>query len=743
MARGKARSRYLPEGTTLHGARGTSWRVAPADTFKGIRLAVPAWVIGAGGFGITYRVEAQPGGEVMALKEYFPEDFADRLSDGGVTPRADENGSNSRLFAEGLRKFSNEAQYLQELEHPNVCRVVDAFMANGTAYYVSELIEGRTALGENNGETSVHRRVTLHDYLSEAEGAPDPLTLSRVRHLIDQLLDAVEYVHTQGPAVVMRVLGFETRTLLHRDIKPSNILVRPHPDKRDAPATDVLADPRTVVQLIDFGSARGMAIDEGEGRTKSVAFITDSYAPPELKDNRISEQGPQSDIYSLAATFWRILIGKQPAMTDLIGGARAVNIGDGRAPLAFLSGMDSALQMDPRSRPQSVAAWRELLFRAEPKKASYSALRSPRMGVVVTLAVVSLLVLVRGGHWIMGQMGGPTGHVWAEADRAYQAAVADMAMAEAARTSARTISAAGEEAAEAANAAAATARNNLAAKADAERPRLIYNSWFGRITENGYTYAGYCRPDPNGTFTGDGNRTTYHCSRYMQATTTVPGTTYSGPTSPWRIDVGSGSFEGHVENGLPAQSGVLISGDGFWSSEIQSTEGANLTGVGQGRLRLGDHYHGVTGKALVSTTNGALSASSVTGLVEDWPIGGASMEGEWTPERAIGVFWEDGLDVALGRLLTSGGFSGRLVVAEGRVFVGFQPDDASLAWGALTRDEVPYYMGQTRNGAPEGCGVRIGEDGKRRGVYVVQGLEDPQNFRARCRDVRLDTAATP
>jgi serine/threonine protein kinase len=348
MARGKARSRYLPAGTTLHGASGRSYRIEPADAWKGVRLTTPAWVIGAGGFGITYRVVAEPGGEVMALKEYFPEDFADRAPDGSVSARTGEAGDTGKLFAEGLRKFSNEAQYLQELQHPNICRVSDAFMANGTAYYASDLIEGRAVIDEQEGR--INRRVTLHDYLAELEGAPDPLTLENVRPLVDQLLDAVQYVHTEGPALVLRVLGFETRTLLHRDIKPSNILVRPTPDKLDAGAAEVLSDPQTLLQLIDFGSARGMAIDEGDGNTKSVAFITDSYAPPELKDNRISEQGPQSDIYSLAATFWRILIGKQPAMTDIIAGARAVNLGAGRAPRAFLAGMDNALQMDPRLR---------------------------------------------------------------------------------------------------------------------------------------------------------------------------------------------------------------------------------------------------------------------------------------------------------------------------------------------------------------------------------------------------------
>lgn len=373
MARPARRNRYLAAGTTLQGAGGTSYRIEPADTWKGVRLKIPAHVIGAGGFGITYRGVEVESGSVLALKEFFPEDFAQRKPDGSVAPKADDAGTAGKLFQEGLRKFSNEAQYLQEFSHPNICRVTDAFLANGTGYYVTDLVDGRAVLEEGDGV--IERRVTLHDYLSEAEINGLMLTLDDVRPLVEQLLNALEYVHTEGPAVVQRVLGFETRTLLHRDIKPSNILVRPMEELQDAPADEVLRAPGTTVQLIDFGSARGIALEERDGATRSVAFITDSYAPPELKDNRISDQGPQSDIYSLAATFWRMLIGRQPTMTDLIGGARATLQGEGRAPRAFLAGIDAALQLDAKSRPQSVGDWRRMLFASEPRKLPAYSLR--------------------------------------------------------------------------------------------------------------------------------------------------------------------------------------------------------------------------------------------------------------------------------------------------------------------------------------------------------------------------------
>ncbi len=731
MARGKARSRYLPAGTTLSGPSGKSYRIEPAEAWKGLRLSTPPWVIGAGGFGITYRVVAQPGGEVVALKEYFPEDFADRAQDGAVAARPDDSGALGKLFSEGLRKFSNEAQYLQELQHPNICRVTDAFMANGTAYYVSDLVDGRATVDEAEGR--IHRRVTLHDYLAELDGDPDPLTLDRVRPLIDQLLEAVEYVHTEGPAVVLRVLGFETRTLLHRDIKPSNILVRPTPEKLDAGAAEILSDPETIVQLIDFGSARGIAVDEGDGNTKSIAFITDSYAPPELKDNRISEQGPQSDIYSLAATFWRILIGKQPAMTDLIGGARAVDLGATRAPGAFLSGMDAALRMDARARPQSVADWRALLFRPEPRPNLFAKWVN-RQNLVRAVGLAAIVLVGSVGIWALTRLGGPTDHIYRQADVAYQQALSDLSAAEGAREAAEAYIEDSEDAAQAAMDAAQSARENLAAKEEAERPRTIYNRP-SRITDGNNVYYGYCRVDPNGTFTINGGGTTYHCSRSVGAITVLPGGTYEGPNSPWRIDVGAGKFEGHINDGLPATAGVLSNGDGSISLEIETSDGANVSGLGRGMLRAGGSYRYAAGRMTVVSDETGLEASSVEGSISGWPSEETWMEGRWTPQASIGAIKQSDSIVALGRRSAAGAFSGRIILDDGRVFVGARPAGDGLWWGALLRDDVPYYLGQVRAGAPEGCGVRIGDDGKRRGVYLESGLEDPEAFRSVCRAV--------
>ena len=111
------------------------------------------------------------------------------------------------------------------------------------------------------------------------------------------------------------------------------------------------------------------------------------------------------------------------------------------------------------------------------------------------------------------------------------------------------------------------------------------------------------------------------------------------------------------------------------------------------------------------------------------------MEGRWTPEAAIGAIKQSDTVVAIGRRSVAGTFSGRVFLGDGRTFVGTRPADDGLWWGALLHDDVPYYLGQVRDGAPEGCGVRLGDDGRRRGVYLESGLENPEAFRSACRNV--------
>ena len=90
-------------------------------------------VLGAGGFGIIYRARHQETGGVVAIKEYFPREFAarDRMS---VVPAGRFSDS---AFASGLERFVLEARQLEKFQTlPGVVCVRTFFRANGTAYLV-------------------------------------------------------------------------------------------------------------------------------------------------------------------------------------------------------------------------------------------------------------------------------------------------------------------------------------------------------------------------------------------------------------------------------------------------------------------------------------------------------------------------------------------------------------------------------------------------------------------------------
>ncbi|WP_210650204.1 serine/threonine-protein kinase [Nocardioides sp. SYSU D00065] len=92
-----------------------------------------------------------------------------------------------------------------------------------------------------------------------------------------KLASAIETAHRSG--------------ILHRDIKPSNVLVTTYHE----PA------------LTDFGIAGHMGDVEGDNDVR----ISYPWSPPELLDGR-SNGSVASDVYSLGATIWHLLVGRSP-----------------------------------------------------------------------------------------------------------------------------------------------------------------------------------------------------------------------------------------------------------------------------------------------------------------------------------------------------------------------------------------------------------------------------------------------
>lgn len=279
-------------------------------------------VLGQGGFGITYLARDTNLDRLVAIKEYLPGEVAQRRSDGTVRERTNAQGER---YHWGLERFLAEARTLARFDHPNIVRVHSVFEDNDTAYMVMRFEEG------DNLATLLTKRGTLTE---------DDLLL-----ILLPILEGLEQVHQAG--------------FIHRDIKPENIHIR-----RDGSPV-----------LLDFGSARQSL---GRARTMTIV-VAPGYAPLEQYYGNPETQGPWTDIYSLAATCYRVIAGHAPldaiARTKgVLGSTRdvlvpAAAIGRGRYSERLLQAIDQGLELSEKERPQSVAEWRrEIVGDAGPRR---------------------------------------------------------------------------------------------------------------------------------------------------------------------------------------------------------------------------------------------------------------------------------------------------------------------------------------------------------------------------------------
>ena len=101
-------------------------------------------ILGHGSFGIVYVAKNTFLPETVAIKEFLPEDLADRVEGTQVVPKSADF---EEIYQEVLYKFLDEARTLFELAqphpHPNIVRVLSVFKHNNTGYMVMEYEDGQ------------------------------------------------------------------------------------------------------------------------------------------------------------------------------------------------------------------------------------------------------------------------------------------------------------------------------------------------------------------------------------------------------------------------------------------------------------------------------------------------------------------------------------------------------------------------------------------------------------------------
>ena len=212
-------------------------------------------MLGAGGFGVTYRVTDLKENKAAAMKEYMPLDAAYRpVGSKEVRPISESKRSQYEKFRQ---KFLEEAQTIYKFRgHPNIVEVKHLFYENNTAYYVMEYVEG----------------MDLKQFLKKQGGR---ISWSMLSPIIAQVVSGLKQVHSGG--------------MIHCDISPDNIF---------------LMNAGTV-KLLDFGAAKSTL--RGSVET-SVIVAKPGFSPYEQM--RGKNMGPWTDVYALAVTIYRCITGE-------------------------------------------------------------------------------------------------------------------------------------------------------------------------------------------------------------------------------------------------------------------------------------------------------------------------------------------------------------------------------------------------------------------------------------------------
>jgi serine/threonine protein kinase/tetratricopeptide (TPR) repeat protein len=300
-------------------------------------------VLGEGGMGTVYKVEqVDRPGIFRAVKELI------------INPNTTDEERKA-----AIERFDKEIDLLYALKHQRIPSLIVSFQEHGNYYFVMEFVPGRT----------------LEKILEDAHA---PLDEERVIKWMMQVCEALTYIHTRTPPIILR------------DLKPGNVMVSDDDN----------------VHLIDFGIARRF---DPHKRTNTENLGTISYASPEhlgsitAPGQRRSVQNPgkpvqtdaRSDLYSLGATMYHLLTNQEPEpiQTPAQGSILAKNPRLHTVPLGgkifcpIEQVIIKAMQQDPAQRFQSAEAMRAALQHCLPDQGAPATIQIPALSPNITVIV--------------------------------------------------------------------------------------------------------------------------------------------------------------------------------------------------------------------------------------------------------------------------------------------------------------------------------------------------------------------
>lgn len=195
--------------------------------------------IGKGGFAAVFRARQRTNGKEVAIKVTRK----DSITDAGM-----------------LDRVKNEIVIHRKLKHRNIVSFLGCFEDSMNVYIVLELCGGN-----------------LFHYMKVRGALPEPIAIG----VIQQLINALEYIHNQG--------------IVHRDLKLSNILLA-------AEHSDCLT-----IKVCDFGLAVQKEHPDEEHYTLCG---TPNYIAPEVASQRA--HGYPADLWSVGCLFYTLVVGAPP-----------------------------------------------------------------------------------------------------------------------------------------------------------------------------------------------------------------------------------------------------------------------------------------------------------------------------------------------------------------------------------------------------------------------------------------------
>ncbi len=285
--------------------------------------------------------------------------------------------SKNQIFT---KRFLREAQSAGKLNHANIVSAIDVGQAEGYFYFAMELVEGET----------MKAAIKRQGFLDER----------RALEIIYYIAHGLEHAHKNG--------------LIHRDIKPDNILLN-----NDG-----------IPKLADFGLAK--APDDTTVTQAGTIIGTPDYISPEQAQGATLDI--RSDIYSLGATLYHAVVGKQPFEGETAGLILQQQISEEAVPADEANDavspetskvIEKMMEKEPDKRyesPTELIADLELVMKGEQPRASksYTGLREAvelrratraekkKKSPAAVFGLIAVLALAGGGYYMYQNRPEPT-----------------------------------------------------------------------------------------------------------------------------------------------------------------------------------------------------------------------------------------------------------------------------------------------------------------------------------------------